>query len=70
MIKLKPCPFCGGEAELIVRGNDYIGYTQTEIKCKSCSTKQLHKWIKFKFDRDFVVVNTVEAWNRRASDDN
>lgn len=66
MIELKPCPFCGGEAELIESGNDYIGYNKTEIKCRSCSAKQTHRWIKFKYDYEFVHTKTIEAWNKRA----
>ncbi|MDE6156285.1 MAG: Lar family restriction alleviation protein [Eubacterium sp.] len=65
MPELKPCPFCGGEAEYIERGNEYMGLKETEIRCKTCGTKQLHKWYKLKFDFDFVRNSTVKHWNRR-----
>ena len=65
-VKLKPCPFCGGEAELV--------YTTTNIpkpfvrckygamlkpKCVGCQYPWEHNSEK----------EAIEAWNRRASDD-
>ena len=54
MDKLKPCPFCGGEAA-------FLGETQS-IKCKQCGgmlivTNPLTTRLEAK-----------EAWNRRAND--
>ena len=69
MEELKPCPFCGGEAEYIERGNEHIGLKETSIRCKSCNTTQVHKWIKYKFDFEFVHKKTIEAWNRRYNDE-
>ena len=34
MTELKPCPFCGGEAE-IAKGRLYVDTTYA-VKCKSC----------------------------------
>lgn len=65
MIELKPCPFCGGEAEYIERGNQYIGIKETVVKCKKCHTKQVHKWLKMKFEFERIEQLTIEAWNRR-----
>jgi len=51
-IKLKPCPFCGGEA--------YLGesWDQTKtIQCSICGCGTLH--MKNKLD-------VIEIWNRRA----
>ena len=71
MEKLKPCPFCGGEAEYIERGNEYMGIKETEIKCKHCGTRQVHKWLRMKFDFEKVRELTVDAWNdRKASETN
>lgn len=65
--KLLPCPFCGGEAEIKECGNVVIGWKETEIRCKRCNTAQVHKWLRYKFDYDFIIKKTIEAWNRRAT---
>ena len=67
-IKLKPCPFCGGEAEYTERGNQYSGISQTQIKCKRCNTKQVHGWIRLKYDFDYVKKATMDDWNKRERD--
>lgn len=55
MAELKPCPFCGGEAEYRPVGflSDPCGY----VKCKNCGVKQY--WYSPKKE-------AIEAWNRRA----
>lgn len=64
MAELKPCPFCGGAAELIKREYTMIGHKeQAYVRCKNCGTMS-----------DFFNENisycanekAVEAWNRRA----
>lgn len=62
MSELKPCPFCGGEAEVkkSTFGNSQ-GYAR--IVCKSClaSTKN------FNMSLDYCAVyEAIKAWNRRA----
>ena len=34
--KLKPCPFCGGEAVLIKKSYTFSGALDFHIACKSC----------------------------------
>jgi hypothetical protein len=51
--ELKPCPFCGGEAEL-----DYSGRLGWHVKCKSCAD------LLGGFDYPDVAV---EHWNARAA---
>lgn len=63
---LLPCPFCGGEAEYIERGNKQIGLKETIVRCKKCGTGQKHKWFRYKFDFFYVRNNTVLEWNTRA----
>ena len=56
-IKLKPCPFCGGEAEInLVFGNFTVG-------CSSCHCTI----IPFPYS-DAPLDASVKAWNRRAND--
>lgn len=50
MDELKPCPFCGGEAE--IRGDGYFW-----IQCKYC-------WAETTGSED--MAEAIEAWNRRA----
>lgn len=55
--ELRPCPFCGGEAEIIeVKDNPP---ETIAIQCKSgCGVSVRHKWME-----ENVLV---EAWNNRA----
>lgn len=46
---LKPCPFCGGVA-------DILGSTETTIRCRECLSLGQPRW-----DRELSIA----AWNRR-----
>lgn len=52
MMKLKPCPFCGGEAELV------NGWVLQWVRCKNC-TAQIAPF-KEPYDE-----NAIEMWNCR-----
>lgn len=65
--ELLPCPWCGGQAEYIERGNEHIGLKETAVRCKKCGAKQTHKWRRYKFDFDFVRNRTRTAWNTRVA---
>lgn len=58
--ELKPCPFCGGEAELVEHNGDLIFYS---VSCKNenCFAGAVDV-------RHFGKETLVEAWNRRADD--
>lgn len=64
-IKLKPCPFCGGDARLWVwsEGGGVC------VRCTNCycqtSTKSDDALLKH---LDSAVERVIEAWNRRAQD--
>lgn len=54
-LKLKPCPFCGGEAFVHMLGNEIAkGYY---IACDECGAKT----IVFGYEAE-----AIEEWNRRA----
>ena len=53
MSELKPCPFCGGEAELMV--GKYYGTKWVE--CKTCHAES---------DAFDTRAEAIDAWNRRA----
>ena len=53
--KLKPCPFCGNEAEM-------LNYSENEwlVHCPSCSG-MVERWRE-------PDVEAIDQWNRRAND--
>lgn len=51
--KLKPCPFCGGEAYIEIICNGLV-----EVWCKECSASVPAKYKN----------KAVERWNRRVDD--
>lgn len=57
MDELKPCPFCGGEAELIETGAFYnkAGYVQCR-RCGACS--------RFALGENYIDI-CLELWNFR-----
>lgn len=67
--ELKPCPFCGGEAEIIEKWGD--GFTRiVRVRCSVCHAKSpykanpvLHGWFQW-IDKD----KAAEAWNRRVTE--
>ena len=56
MSELKPCPFCGGEAEFLVY--EYSVNSGT-VECKSCATTS-----NLITDRE----SAIKAWNTRANE--
>lgn len=59
-IKLKPCPFCGGEARL-QRKNKKHGYY---VICKKCGCRT--PYFQYQFDSlEKLRETAIEAWNTR-----
>ena len=75
-IKLKPCPFCGGEAVFAVRSNKSshhdVGFDFT-ILCSGCQTRLPAEYsLTAELDAQGYIITTsdgrkaaAEAWNRR-----
>lgn len=63
-IKLKPCLFCSGEAELVNYVEKYVPLRSAAyIKCSKCNAKTAsHEDRKGNFE---YMYKTIEAWNRR-----
>lgn len=57
MDKLKPCPFCGGEAVCMKHFNRIVDWYL--CFCKECGISQTGSKYEFEFE-------AIEAWNRRA----
>ena len=61
MTELKPCPFCGGKAELkTFWGGFHIRRYINVVQCTSCRANSGEWKIKPK---------AIEAWNRRVTDE-
>ena len=54
--ELKPCPFCGGEAEM-------LNYSETEwiVHCRMCDG-MVERWRETKKE-------AIEQWNRRTNNE-
>lgn len=65
MAELKPCPFCGGEAE--IHEERLEGYTIFFVSCENnkCSVivETMHR-------AGYTKAQAIEEWNRRAGDIN
>jgi Lar family restriction alleviation protein len=73
MEKLKRCPFCGGYAQLQIEDIDgYDGWHSYMVCCMGCGT---HRARGRFYDngmeemRFLAKLKAIEAWNRRANDD-
>ena len=67
--KLKPCPFCGGEAEMLIGGAEGIGvvYQAYWIACKKCGAQTT----KIKVSSYYTAENcAILAWNMREGEAN
>lgn len=65
MDKLKPCPFCGGEAAIrsTISGNR----GSVHCYCKKCSSST-KSFDDYESDGSFFF-KAIEAWNRRTKDE-
>ena len=55
MIELKPCPFCGGKARIMLEEEDLPDTSFHNVYCTVCGAQF---WVKSKSE-------AIEAWNRR-----
>lgn len=83
MAELKPCPFCGGEAEVETHFSCVYERIYGEVTCKNCGTqKRGNKTFDTygasyeRYDTKEWILNAheeakqsaIEGWNRRADD--
>lgn len=62
MDKLKPCPFCGGEVEMV-----YVGSSDWQVTCKGCPV-ETNFWVSgHQFGHgEGETKEACRRWNRRA----
>ena len=58
MMELKPCPFCGGEAE--IENNGYF----VDVSCKDMNCRGFADCLKYKNEVG-AIAKAIDAWNRR-----
>jgi Lar family restriction alleviation protein len=66
--ELKPCPFCGGEAEIILVGNSIEGYSKVDVHCHCCGMGRTYRKLKG-MNSNTIRSQVAEKWNRRADND-
>lgn len=62
--ELKPCPFCGGVAVIVMKPMITNSYREAGVWCRKC---KVHVWHRFgnSIGNDAVKEGLVEIWNRR-----
>ncbi len=65
MIELKPCPFCGGEAEMVTTVLCHM--SMAYVKCKECDAKA--QTFGDRSHDGSYIFSAIEAWNRRVQDE-
>ena len=63
MSELKPCPFCGGKAE--IEHNEILTLMFSYVVCRNCGAKTGEYRVNSTYSSD---EKAIEAWNRRAGE--
>ena len=83
MNNLKPCPFCGGKAAFVVKGNiarnSQVAFAY-RIECSKCGYTPIDKTyemyvnldgngtVKITAASEIIRQNMIEVWNKRTTE--
>lgn len=71
MKELKPCPFCGGKAKLLMKKDNFRDYF-ISARCEKCGARIGGHYPNLKLEDEAVlnIINcaddAINDWNRRA----
>ena len=71
MIELKPCPFCGGKAELQTAWDrNWANYSRYTIMCQNrdCGARIVEMINDYEPEHEKIVSEFCKRWNRRAEE--
>jgi Lar family restriction alleviation protein len=60
---IRPCPFCGGEAEIILRGNAFTKKRNAEIRCGNCNVEMVVGAVHSSLE--WCAKTVTAKWNKR-----
>lgn len=63
---LKKCPFCGGEAELVIDCDHHGEFYNLGCTQDSCIAKNVFYTVP---SDEMPIVKAIKAWNKRATND-
>ena len=67
--EIRPCPFCGGEAELVKSGSDDSSYVV--VQCNECKARGKGFYVGSELkgccdpEKSIMAESAVKAWNKR-----
>jgi Lar family restriction alleviation protein len=69
-VKLKPCPFCGGEAMFLTPVREpRTAFDRISVECKHCGAHP-YTLLVYSFESiEEKQASIAEEWNRRANDE-
>ena len=65
MSELKPCPFCGGEAEIKRVGNEYTKKRAIHIDCSTFGCTVQIRVAALRHNHEWCEEKATDKWNTR-----
>ena len=63
--ELKPCPFCGGKAE--IRFQPLYTFEGVRVRCTECSSSSRFISFDCNISKERAINDVIDMWNRRAN---